>query len=275
MTTQTTDTDKASLRFIDIRSIHSIETPEHSFVEIELAGVGNRIFAMLIDLFLMGILWAITLFILLYTGRLGGVLAELGQTLFYLASFFILFGVQFIQEWLWNGQTVGKYLLKIRVVRNMGEPIGFWEAFGRNLFRLIDVWGMAIGLLPMMLSKREKRFGDFIASTLVINNQKMIRPLGSKKWHLPIERPPSEAMDPFLLKLSERLTPEEFDILRHYLARKKDFFDDSKNLLEHNFKTYFKNRLDLSEAMAEDPELLLTLYFGHFDRLLERQETSL
>ncbi len=272
----TTNTLTSSRELMDIRSLHTIETAEHSFVEIELAGVGNRIFAMLIDLFLMGILWVIVLVVMLFLSRQGKILAEIGQTVFYLGSFFTMFGVQFLQEWLWNGQTVGKYLLNIRVVRNQGEPIGFWEAFGRNLFRIIDVWGSAVGLLPMMFSRREKRFGDFIASTLVINNQKIGRIPVSKKWHVPIDRPELEATEPFLLNLSKHLTPEEFDTLHHYLVRKKRLFKDAQNTLENDFRIYFKNRLDLSDTMAETPELLTTLYFGHQDHLhqLETQSNS-
>ena len=39
------------------------------------------------------------------------------------AGYFVLF------EWLWNGQTPGKRLLKLRVLREDGRPITFWEAF--------------------------------------------------------------------------------------------------------------------------------------------------
>ena len=49
---------------------------------------------------------------------------------------FLLFSGYFaFFEWLWNGQTPGKRWLKLRVIREDGRPITFFEAAVRNLLR--------------------------------------------------------------------------------------------------------------------------------------------
>ena len=40
-------------------------------------------------------------------------------------------------EWIWNGQTPGKRWLKLRVIREDGRPITFFEAAVRNLLRTL------------------------------------------------------------------------------------------------------------------------------------------
>ncbi len=87
------------------------------------------------------------------------------------AGYFILF------EWLWNGQTPGKRLLKLRVIREDGRPITLWEAMARNLLRIFDaIPGFvlpvySIGLISIFLSRRDQRIGDMFAGTVVVRER--------------------------------------------------------------------------------------------------------
>ncbi|MGI8544076.1 MAG: RDD family protein, partial [Aridibacter sp.] len=91
---------------------------------------------------------------------------------------FLLFAGYFIFfEWLWNGQTPGKRLLKLRVIREDGRPITLWEAMARNLLRIFDaipgfiVPIYSIGLIVIFLSGRDQRVGDIFAGTVVIRER--------------------------------------------------------------------------------------------------------
>src|SRR4029078_5649079 len=79
-------------------------------------------------------------------------------------------GYYMVFEILWNGQTPGKRLVGVRVMRENGYPIRPVDAVIRNLVRIVD-WLPAtygIGVLTMLLNKRSKRLGDFASGTIVV-----------------------------------------------------------------------------------------------------------
>jgi hypothetical protein len=81
-------------------------------------------------------------------------------------------------EWLARGRTLGKMALGLRVVRDDGGPIGFRQALVRGLAGLvlekpglIFPFTTVIGVLTMVFSSREKRLGDMMAGTFVLNER--------------------------------------------------------------------------------------------------------
>ncbi|MBX2860385.1 MAG: RDD family protein [Vampirovibrio sp.] len=236
---------------MDIRSIHRIQTVENMPLEIELAGIGPRVIAFIIDFTLMCLFLALVGFLgapalKLISNSTNEVMQYVG-----LASFLIFFGYPFLTEWLWNGRTLGKFIAKIRVVRNNGQPLGFWEAFGRNLFRVLDVYLAGIGLLPMMLSKQEKRFGDYVAGTLVTSVQKIQKPT-VKNLSLD-ELPEAEPSEPLSTTgLTRQMTLEEYELLQAFLSRRRGFFKENAESLHNDLRTYFQQRLHVSEEDSQD-----------------------
>jgi len=166
-----------------------IETPERVPLEFALASIGNRFLAVAIDHFIQYLSIFIIAWAVISLGNIGGgagadspeqffsempkwtlALLILGVFLIF-ASYFILF------EWLWNGQTPGKRLLKLRVIREDGRPLTLWEAIARNLLRICDaVPGFvlpvySVGLIVIFLSSRDQRLGDIFAGTVVIRER--------------------------------------------------------------------------------------------------------
>jgi uncharacterized RDD family membrane protein YckC len=84
--------------------------------------------------------------------------------------FLVTTGYFALFEILWNGQTPGKRLLGLRVIRENGYPLRAVDAVVRNLVRIVDglPGGYAVGLLVMLLNTRSKRLGDFAAGTIVV-----------------------------------------------------------------------------------------------------------
>src|SRR5438045_7880697 len=115
-----------------------IETPERVPLHFALASIGNRFLACAFDHFLQLLLIAIVVlggywlkekidFVGIFYDAPKWLEALLILALFViLSSYFVLF------EWLWNGQTPGKRWLKLRVIREDGRPITFWESAVRN-----------------------------------------------------------------------------------------------------------------------------------------------
>lgn len=146
-----------------------VETPDHVILRYDLAGGGNRGFAALVDFVLaalvfIGSLWAFSLLANVLPGATPffGMLVLFTFTLAW--SYFVLL------EWLWQGQTVGKRLYGLRVIRDDGAPAGFVAVLIRNLIRIIDFLPAfyGLGLLMIIFTPRSQRLGDLAAGTYVV-----------------------------------------------------------------------------------------------------------
>ena len=141
-----------------------IATPERVTVAYELAGVGSRMLAQVIDALIVG---AILTGILLAAGAVNGpfalAIAVGGATLTPVFYFLVL-------EWLRHGSTPGKAALNLRVLRATGEPIGLSDSAVRNIVRIVDFLPFAyiVGGLCVIVSKNDRRLGDMAANTVVV-----------------------------------------------------------------------------------------------------------
>jgi len=157
----------------------AVETPEHVELYFALASVGNRFLACTIDhiiqlLMIFFILLGVQFFDLSLTAlgtRLGlnWVIAVV-----ILIAFIIGFGYFAIFETVWSGQTLGKRWMRLRVVRQDGRPISFYEAMIRNLVRLVDMMPFPsyfVGIASIFFSQEYRRLGDYAAGTVVIKER--------------------------------------------------------------------------------------------------------
>jgi uncharacterized RDD family membrane protein YckC len=156
---------------------HTIDTPEQLQLDFAVAGIGSRFLAVLIDSLIQGVA---TLLVGLGLAVLAPLLrAQVGGTWFaggMLAFFFLLYyGYYAFFEIIWNGQTPGKRIIHIRVVKDSGRPLTATETIGRNLMRIVDQLPgfYAIGILVAVLNSRNKRLGDLVAGSLVVRESSL------------------------------------------------------------------------------------------------------
>jgi uncharacterized RDD family membrane protein YckC len=135
------------------------------------AGIGSRVIATLVD---AGVQFG-ALFVLLV---LDGAVANGADTAAVAAvviveSVLVVAGYPIVVEWLTRGRTLGKGALGLRVVRDDGGPIGFRHALVRGLAGLfIEKPGLLFpGLIAMASNPRDKRIGDMMAGTVVLNER--------------------------------------------------------------------------------------------------------
>ena len=202
------------------------QTPESVELEFVLAGIGSRAWALVIDYNVLGailivfllIIWAISSVLVEGWGRLLGtrnIELWLGAITL-ITAFAINTGYFVFFETLWQGQTPGKRVAKIRVIRDDGRLIGLQQATLRAILRSIDDT-LFVGALLILLTTKEKRLGDLLAGTIVIQAEALTTPAS-----FPVSTKAQEIA--ILLQESQadfsQLLPDEFATIRDYLQRR-------------------------------------------------------
>lgn len=151
----------------------SIITTQNVKINFTAASVGDRILALLTD-FLIQIAYIL---VVLYIANIIGLLeaTQSWDSWSQVALFIILFSplifYTIIQESIFEGQTFGKRLLKIKVIKIDGYQAGFGDYLIRWLFRIIDILSNSgiVGLISIVATKHSQRLGDISAGTAVIS----------------------------------------------------------------------------------------------------------
>ena len=204
-----------------------IQTPENVAFGYQVAGIGSRFLATLLDTFLIFLLQIVVIlvFILILSSfdLLGETIAAWVYAVLGIVGFIFFWGYYIFFEMLWNGQTPGKRWVGLRVIRTDGTPITLSESFIRNLTRLVDflpaMYG--IGIISMFLDKQSRRLGDLAAGTLVVHDRApiSIQALSVKRTvNFSMQGFKTVSLDGFPL---ERLTNDDLALIEDFLLRRE------------------------------------------------------
>lgn len=192
-----------------------VVTPEAVLLELDTAGVGTRAAAAVVDLLLQATVLASVIVLL-------AVVFEASETaafvLIAVTVFAAFVAYPWLCEWLLRGRTVGKMAMGLRVVTVEGAPIGFSHAAIRAMLGLVDFWAPPGGALAMLLvlgTRRNQRFGDLVAGTLVLAERRTSETTTRAVWFTV-----PAGWDDYVTKLDTgRVTPEQYRLLRAYVLR--------------------------------------------------------
>jgi len=222
-----------------------IETPERVPLAFALASIGNRFLAVAIDHFIqyLSIILIAWFFLWISNTSLGSTGTTADQWLeempkwtvaIMIIAIFLVFASYFIVfEWLWNGQTPGKRIMKLRVIRDDGRPITLWEAVARNLLRVFDAAPgfflpiYSVGLIVIFISGRDQRVGDIFAGTVVIRERTDEAPTFAETFSNPV----SDAAFHRVQKKVDvdadvgLVTESEIEVVESFLRRRWDLTD--------------------------------------------------
>lgn len=191
-----------------------VETPERVRFRTRLAGVGPRSVAWLVDTILRGMALIVVGLVAVFASY-GEVLAGLGQGVLLFALFLYEWGYFAICETAMRGQTPGKWLVGIRVVRTDGSPSQLSDYVLRNLMRAVDGAFLYLpGVLCMVFDPRFRRTGDWVAGTIVVREQRarVLPPVAIQ--------PPVSAEERASLPVSVVLSRDERTLIEKFLRRK-------------------------------------------------------
>ena len=146
-----------------------VTTPERVSFQFQVAGLGTRAIAQILDLLIVaGVLLGV-FFVSAAIGQTSDVLSYLFAVI---GTFVVVFGYFWACEAFWSGQTVGKKVFRLRAVGDRGEPMTFFQAGIRNLVRLVDFlpYGYGVGMVVLFMNGKGKRLGDIAAGTIVVKD---------------------------------------------------------------------------------------------------------
>jgi uncharacterized RDD family membrane protein YckC len=145
------------------------------------ADVGSRAAALWLDLFCIAVAWAALGF---GATRLPPGLEPTGVGIQRVLSLVVFFGCFIVGEAL-GGQTVGKRLVGVRVMRDTGAPCGWAAGILRNVLLIVDFLPalFLVGFVTILVSRKRQRIGDLVAGTVVVSSH------GGPRRRHPIPRP--------------------------------------------------------------------------------------
>lgn len=206
---------------------YQIATPEAVDIAYDVAGIGTRFVAGAFDLMIAAVLFVLVVFGSIGVMRLPGPGPTVGVILLLTLSFVLFWGYFVLFETFWSGQTPGKRLTHIRVIKTSGHPIGFFEALIRNLVLVVDFLPsmFAIGVVVMFINPQSRRLGDLAAGTLVVKERQRVRGDELASFSSPAPTvAPLGTLDPEELQWNLRaLTAPDLQLIDDYLTRATRF----------------------------------------------------
>jgi len=227
-----------------------IQTPEGVTFALPLAGPVLRMLAWLIDL-------AVLLALILLLNSLASSFTRLEVTagmvyaLLTIAYFIMPIVYAIGMEWLCRGQTIGKRLLRLRVVDQQGLKLQFNQVVIRNLLRAIDSLPLLylVGGLSVVVSAQKQRLGDLAANTIVVTLPELREPdlsqIQAGKFNSFVNYPHLVA------RLRQKVEPEAIALAVQALLRREMLEPQARLQLFAELAAYLRSCAPLPPSAAE------------------------
>ncbi len=225
-----------------------IKTPEGIEFSLQLAGPITRFLAWAVDL---ATIMAIITILNVVFGILGVLSHDLAMAANIIGFFVVSIGYGIITEWYWHGQTLGKKLLRLRVMDEQGLRLQFSQIVIRNLLRFIDSFPVLylVGGLVCLCNRRVQRLGDFAANTIVtwspLFSEPDLNQLLEGKYNSFRDYPHLEA------RLRQHVTPPEAQIAVQSIVRRDEMEPQARVGLFRDLAAYFQGMVTFPQEATD------------------------
>jgi uncharacterized RDD family membrane protein YckC len=153
----------------EIEMAQSIISATPAVMAMNVHVTGRRVLATIVDGIVLGVLFAVVS-ILFGESSTSGTSVNFSMGTFPTLGIFILAMAYYILMEGYLGQTLGKMLLGIKVVReDTGEVPGIRVAAIRSVLRIVDgLFSYLVAFVTVLISGKNQRLGDMVAHTLVV-----------------------------------------------------------------------------------------------------------
>jgi len=225
-----------------------VRTPEGVSFSFLLANPVTRLAAWAIDTGAILAAWSL---ISAGIALLGLLSADLAKGVIAVGYFAFSTGCGIALEWRWNGQTLGKRLLHLRVMDESGLPLRFSQVVVRNLLRAVDVLPVAylVGGVAAFISRKSQRLGDVAAATIVVHEPPVA---GTDLTGLVLAKYNSlRGQQHVAARLRAKTSPALAHAALQALLRREQFEPAARLELFRELATHFRALLHLSVELEE------------------------
>jgi uncharacterized RDD family membrane protein YckC len=239
-------------------------TPEAVVLDFPTSGLGSRGIAELLDLLVQTATFSLVVgsAALLAQGA-GSTAAVIVGLIAYLVVFV---GYPVILETFWQGRTLGKAAMGLRVVTVEGAPIRARHALIRGTMGIFEIYS-PLALLAMVLivfSKREQRLGDMLAGTIVVRERTSPAAAGTARA---VTFPPPWGLEGYTASLDvSRLTGAQYGVLRSFLLRAHELSLDARAAVAVKLANAVALELQLTPPAGVPPEPFLASVASAYQR---------
>jgi len=260
----------------DSRDRITLTTPEQVEVTYELAGLGSRFLAGMLDALLV----ALVIFVLsVGFGYLRALLAAdpiqgvVAWGIVISAAVLVYMGYFVLLEMVWQGQSLGKRVTGLRVISTTGAPLSFEQSAVRNILRIVDLLPVAYAaaLVSILLTRRMQRLGDIAAGAMVVKERLSELPEGVAEGpagEAGPELPPDVTAEVLRsIRVGIRaISRDELRTIRHFLERRFELAPEARHRLATKLAGTIRRHFpSLAEGQLSNPELLLEVVIRAVD----------
>lgn len=229
----------------------TIQSSELLLLENELADIGSRAFAYILDMMIRG---AVVLGIVLVFSRQTVFLSAMNRVfvplmLLWWVGYFVLF------EILMSGKTPGKKIVGIRAVKVNGERISVLDSCLRTVLRAVDMlpFGYLVAICIMIFERYNRRLGDLVANTIVIYDRSSRKSIRKFLDEMLVESEPRKSV---VIRGIERLTDSDKMVIKNFFARRSTMKEGAeKQIIMNKFREKILTKITVDGT--DDPEILL------------------
>jgi uncharacterized RDD family membrane protein YckC len=250
--------------FVNMQTI-TVQTSQNIDIDYEVAGLGDRILARLIDGFLflliIGMSAAIGFSFINYR-NLGGVVTIVLIVVY--ASLYVFYDLAC--EVFMNGQSVGKRVRKIKVISLDGAQPTIGQYFLRWLFRIVDfsLTSSLCALISVAVSENKQRVGDIVAGTTVIKTEP--RTLMDKIAYMPAD----QNYEPIYKEVSQ-LADRDIELIHEVI---NTYLQTGNTVVVYNMASKLKEHLHVTEQPGTDSLQFLQTLVKDYNHTVANADTD-
>ena len=271
-----------------MREDYRLLTPENVELQFDVAGLGSRLGAALIDYAIIGVTY---IGLILAAAFVGSVMERVLPRMFatnqaieiatrtgtyamVAVAVFLAFlgwwGYFLLFELLWGGQSPGKRILSLRVTRRDGQPLTFTTTLVRNALRWIDQAAM-VGVFAMLVDGSSRRLGDMAAGTFVVHEPRALRTKALDAVAIPYSLPEASVQ---ALPNAGRITIAQYTLIRDYFGRANGLRGDAADRLAARLAGALGKELEVEPSSVGSPERFLATVARAFELRHQYTETA-
>jgi uncharacterized RDD family membrane protein YckC len=225
-----------------------VTTPEGVEFSFRIASPVLRLAALMIDWAVVSSVWSLVALIL---KPLQLISEDAGAGVMIVMYFVISRGYDIMMDFSWRGQTLGKRVMRLRVVDARGLRLTFAQCVLRNLLRFIDSlpFAYAVGGVASLMSARGQRLGDLAAGTIVVHEALEPAPdaavMGEQRYNS------LRGQASLVARLRRESTPEEARAAWQALARREQIEPAARLTLYADLAEHFRRRGQIPDALLD------------------------